>query len=62
MLCGCEIAVLIHGPNDKSMRYSNTDFDGMISKYNEKPFSGETKTNDDVLQLSELKAGFDTVL
>lgn len=55
VLCECEIVIIIFNSNNKLFQYASSNVDSILLKYTEHNEPNETKTNMDILDVSDLK-------
>lgn len=55
VLCDCEIALIIFNSSNKLFQYASTDMDKVLLKYTEYNEPHESRTNSDIVEVSELQ-------
>ena len=53
VLCDCEIALIIFNSSNKLFQYASTDMDKVLLKYTEYNEPHESRTNSDIVEVSE---------
>lgn len=53
VLCDCEIALIIFNSTNKLFQYASTDMDKVLLKYTEYNEPHESRTNSDIVEVSE---------
>lgn len=54
VLCDCEIALIIFNSSNKLFQYASTDMDKVLLKYTEYNEPHESRTNSDIVEVSNL--------
>ncbi|RUS90492.1 hypothetical protein EGW08_001760 [Elysia chlorotica] len=57
VLCDCEIALIIFNSSNKLFQYASTDMDKVLLKYTEYNEPHESRTNKDIIEKIEMRAG-----
>lgn len=57
VLCDCEIALIIFNSTNKLFQYASTDMDKVLLKYTEYNEPHESRTNSDIVEVSEHGVG-----
>ena len=52
VLCDCEIALIIFSSSNKLFQYASTDMDKVLLKYTEYNEPHESRTNNDIVEVS----------
>ena len=52
VLCDCEIALIIFNSSNKLFQYASTDMDKVLLKYTEYNEPHESRTNQDIIEVS----------
>lgn len=60
VLCDCEIALIIFNSSNKLFQYASTDMDKVLLKYTEYNEPHESRTNSDIVEVSECSLWFIT--
>ncbi|XP_042372436.1 myocyte-specific enhancer factor 2C-like, partial [Plectropomus leopardus] len=56
VLCDCEIALIIFNSTNKLFQYASTDMDKVLLKYTEYNEPHESRTNSDIVDVSDTHA------
>ena len=54
VLCDCEIALIIFNSTNKLFQYASTDMDKVLLKYTEYNEPHESRTNSDIVEVSDI--------